>query len=63
MSTSPGSTVFENNSHKLVWGDALQVLDEAVADRSVSLIFADPPYNIGKNFNGLLSQNDRQTLK
>jgi site-specific DNA-methyltransferase (adenine-specific) len=27
-------------------------LDGAVADASVDLIFADPPYNIGKNFNG-----------
>jgi len=25
---------------------------EKVLDASVDLIFADPPYNIGKNFNG-----------
>ena len=52
MSTKTEPTIFENNGHKLVWGDALQVLDGAVADTSVDLIFADPPYNIGKNFNG-----------
>lgn len=52
MSTKPESTIFENDSHKLVWGDTLQVLDREVADGSVDLIFADPPYNIGKNFNG-----------
>ena len=34
-------------------GDAVQVLQSgAIADSSVDLIFADPPYNIGKNFNG-----------
>jgi len=52
MSTKTEPTIFENNDHKLVWGDALHVLDGAVADASVDLIFAAPPYNIGKNFNG-----------
>ncbi len=32
------------------WGDAIQVLSELILDHSVDLIFADPPYNIGKNF-------------
>ncbi len=52
MSTKTEPAIFESNGHKLVWGDALQALDGAVADASVDLIFADPPYNIGKNFNG-----------
>lgn len=30
-------------------GDSLQVLNE-IADESIDLIFADPPYNIGKQF-------------
>lgn len=31
-------------------GDALSILRNAIPDRSVNLIFADPPYNIGKRF-------------
>ncbi|MCZ6805098.1 MAG: adenine-specific DNA-methyltransferase [Proteobacteria bacterium] len=33
-------------------GDVLQVL-KTIADSSIDLIFADPPYNIGKDFDGL----------
>ena len=33
---------------KVYLGDALDVLQEDVEDNSVNLIFADPPYNIGK---------------
>ena len=43
---------FENGEHKIIWGNALDALNEHVPNRSVDLIFADPPYNIGKNFNG-----------
>lgn len=43
---------FEKDGHVIVWGDALQALQSLVPDRSVDLIFVDPPYNIGKNFNG-----------
>jgi len=32
------------------------VLDSQVKDNSIDLIFADPPYNIGKNFNGFLDK-------
>lgn len=35
--------------HRLYQGDALEVLAE-LPDASVDLIFADPPYNIGKQF-------------
>ena len=44
--------LFKNGNHQVIWGDAQAALDEFVDDRSVDLIFADPPYNIGKNFNG-----------
>lgn len=44
--------VFENNEHAVVWGDVQEALSGYVPDNSVDLIFADPPYNIGKNFNG-----------
>lgn len=42
---------FGNNDHKIIMGDVLVALNE-IADGSIDLIFADPPYNIGKNFNG-----------
>jgi adenine-specific DNA-methyltransferase len=44
--------VFEKNGNVVVWGDALEALKSLVPDHSIDLIFADPPYNIGKNFNG-----------
>ena len=43
---------FENNSTIVIWGDVLEVLSTQIPDESVDLIFADPPYNIGKDFNG-----------
>lgn len=43
--------VLGNNKHRIIFGDALMSL-KSLPDNSVDLIFADPPYNIGKNFNG-----------
>ncbi len=43
--------IFGNKEHKVIHGDALEALID-LPDNSVDLIFADPPYNIGKNFNG-----------
>lgn len=43
--------IFGNKEHKVIWGDANEAL-MTVPNESVDLIFADPPYNIGKNFNG-----------
>jgi adenine-specific DNA-methyltransferase len=42
--------VFKKADHTIYWGDAVQVLSSKIADKSVDLIFADPPYNIGKKF-------------
>jgi len=42
---------FVKKEIKLILGDALDVLS-SLPDGSINLIFADPPYNIGKNFNG-----------
>ncbi len=39
--------VFEKNGHKIILGEALEALS-TVKDKSIDLIFADPPYNIGK---------------
>jgi adenine-specific DNA-methyltransferase len=41
-----------NKNYKIFNGDALNILRNEIADNSVDLIFADPPYNIGKDFNG-----------
>ena len=48
---SRGTTeFFGNETTGLYWGDALDVLQTHIPDESVDLIFADPPYNIGKVF-------------
>lgn len=44
--------VFEKKGHAVILGDAIEALTREIPDQSVELIFADPPYNIGKNFNG-----------
>jgi site-specific DNA-methyltransferase (adenine-specific) len=43
---------FYYEEHKIIQGDSLEVLSDEVCDNSIDLIFVDPPYNIGKNFNG-----------
>jgi len=40
-----------NGDHTIIMGDAIVALN-TIEDNSIDLIFADPPYNIGKNFNG-----------
>ena len=42
----------EKGNHLIIWGDTLEALSSKIPDDSVDLIFADPPYNIGKDFNG-----------
>lgn len=44
--------VFESDGNKIVIGDALSALKD-LPSKSVDLIFADPPYNIGKDFDGI----------
>lgn len=46
-------TVFEKDGHKIYCGDSINILQNQIPDESIDLIFVDPPYNIGKNFNGL----------
>lgn len=48
--------VLGNKKHKIIHGDVLEALRTQIADNSVDLIFADPPYNIGKNFNGYIDK-------
>lgn len=42
---------FGVDAHKIIHGDAVEALAE-IPDGSVDLLFADPPYNIGKRFAG-----------
>ena len=44
------SEQYDANGHIVFHGEALQTLKNEIADNSVDLIFADPPYNIGKRF-------------
>lgn len=49
-------TAHEHDGHAIIHGDAIAALEQLVPDKSVDLIFADPPYNIGKNFNGRMDR-------
>ncbi|MGK7923727.1 MAG: adenine-specific DNA-methyltransferase [Spirulina sp.] len=42
--------IFENETCRLINGNSEEIIDRYVIDSSVDLIFADPPYNIGKKF-------------
>jgi adenine-specific DNA-methyltransferase len=44
--------IFGDTQHKIFHSDVIQVLQTEIPNHSIDLIFADPPYNIGKNFNG-----------
>jgi len=44
--------IFCDGSHTIIHSDAIIALQSAIPDESVDLIFADPPYNIGKDFAG-----------
>ena len=48
----------ERDGHVLINGEAIEVLQNEIPDDSVDLIFVDPPYNIGKDFNGLKDKWD-----
>ena len=47
---------YQRHDTCIYWGDAIQVLSELIPDQSVHLIFADPPYNIGKRFSGFVDK-------
>jgi len=51
--------ILGNDKHKIIYADALEAL-KTLPDISVDLIFADPPYNIGKNFNGKIEKWDTE---
>ena len=41
---------YEKGHHTIFYGDALEVLPSEIPSNSVDLVFADPPYNLGKRF-------------
>ena len=43
---------YSNKNFKISHGDVLECFKQ-VPEKSIQLIFADPPYNIGKNFDGI----------
>jgi adenine-specific DNA-methyltransferase len=51
--------ILGNGDHKIILGDVVEALQKHVADSSIDLIFADPPYNIGKDFHGHKDKWDR----
>ncbi len=44
--------LFKKGNHLIYFGDAIKILKEHIQNSTIDLIFADPPYNIGKKFNG-----------
>ena len=49
---------YGNEYHQIFHSDALLALNK-IEDSTVDLIFADPPYNIGKDFNGKKDKWDK----
>ena len=43
---------FGSEEHRIILGDSIKVLEGEIHNESIDLIFVDPPYNIGKDFNG-----------
>jgi site-specific DNA-methyltransferase (adenine-specific) len=43
---------FTKDGQTIIFGDTIKALKSQIDDNSIDLIFADPPYNIGKVFNG-----------
>ncbi len=44
------ASVYSDETTTILHGNALDCLRDAIPDNSINLIFADPPYNIGKRF-------------
>lgn len=49
---------FGDVSKKIIHGDALTELKKLPSE-SIDLIFADPPYNIGKDFDGMVESSTK----
>ncbi|MEM7367755.1 MAG: adenine-specific DNA-methyltransferase [Bacteroidota bacterium] len=49
---SSSSSIHDIGDHRIYHGDAIDILQSNIPANSVALIFADPPYNIGKDYHG-----------
>ncbi|WP_375560698.1 adenine-specific DNA-methyltransferase [Bernardetia sp. OM2101] len=47
---------YKKEDHLIYNGDVIDILNTKIEDNSIDLIFIDPPYNIGKDFNGLIDK-------
>lgn len=56
---------YQKEGHKIFNGNAIDVLENKIEDNSIDLIFVDPPYNIGKDFNGRIDkwETDQEYLE
>lgn len=48
----------DSRMNKLYYGDNLEVLRERVADKSVDLVYLDPPFNSSRGYNVIFAQHD-----
>lgn len=48
---------YKSDDHRIIHGDVIEGL-RSVPSHSIDLIFADPPYNIGKDFDGIHDSKD-----
>lgn len=53
---------YKHENHVIYQGDAIQILRNEIPDMTIDLIFVDPPYNIGKDFNGLIDKWETDEL-
>ncbi|MFI3292637.1 MAG: adenine-specific DNA-methyltransferase [Rikenellaceae bacterium] len=44
------TNIIQDTNHTIIHSDVIVALNSEIEDNSIDLIFADPPYNIGKNF-------------
>lgn len=49
--------IYKNTNHKIYHGDVIECLKD-IQSNSIDLVFADPPYNIGKDFDGIKDRYD-----
>ena len=51
--------IYKNTNHTIYNGDVFECFSK-IQNESIDLVFADPPYNIGKDFDGLKDKKNEQ---
>jgi len=49
----------ESIINKIIIGDAIEVMRQ-IPDNSIDMIFADPPFNLGKKYNNYFDKKDAE---